>query len=93
MPIDIENDEVARIIAENYLKVPDESGQFDVNKDFSTAAKVAANKMLSQFPSIDRTTESFKNAMNVLNDPKHEHDHIKEYKAIKFLFEKISSEK
>ena len=86
---DLKNDLVSEIIAENYVRIPYNWEGADKKLDLSTAIEVSANKILNNFPSIDRSVDSFKEAINKI----HSTSSVDQYEWLKSLFNQSTAEK
>jgi len=79
----LEIDNVFEAIASNYSKIPQKDGQFDKDRDFSTAVQVAHRKILAESPNLSRDTESYKQAVADIES----RDHTREYRGLKYVYQ------
>lgn len=91
--VDLE-DTITSLVAENYVRIPNIQWEITMNPeridaDLSLAFRISANKILENSAGIDRTTETFRTAMQYIQG----NDHKEQYKWLQMLFNQSSADK
>jgi len=74
--IDLKEDNVMKLIWENYIKLPDINWKFNLDEDFSNAIKLASAEIHEISPNMKKDSEEYKKAIQNINSWNHSLEYI-----------------